>query len=63
MTWNGKNPNVIVIDKTYETGITLNKKIMKNYESVLERTKGIEKWFISIKPAKSIELVNMELLV
>lgn len=63
MTWNGKNPNVMVIDKKYETGITLNKKIMKGYESALERAKGIEKWFISIKPSKSIELVNMELLV
>lgn len=62
MAWKGKNPNVIVIDKIYETGMKLNKKVMKCYESVLERTKGIEKWFISIKPTKSMELVNMEFL-
>lgn len=62
MTRNGKNPNVTVIDKIYETGISLTKKAMKRYESVLERADGIGKWFIKIKPEKCRELVNVELL-
>ena len=63
MTWNGKNPNVTTIDKVYETGVTLNKKLMKAYESVIERADGIKKWFVSIKPDKCREIVNVELLI
>lgn len=63
MTWKGKNPNVTTIDKVYETGIKLNKKIMKAYESVLERADGIKKWFVTIKPDKCKEIVNVALLI
>ena len=63
MTWNGKNPNVTTIDKVYETGVTLNKKLMKAYESVIERADGIKKWFVSIKPDKCKKIVNVELLL
>jgi len=63
MTWKGENPNVTTIDEVYETGIKLNKKIMKVYESVIERADGIKKWFVSIKPDKCKKIVNLELLL
>lgn len=63
MTRNGKNPEVTVVDKIYETGIRLSKKAMRPYESIIERAVGIEKWFIKIKAEKCRELVNVEVLI
>jgi hypothetical protein len=62
MTRNGKNPNVTISNKVYETGIKLNKKTMKLYESALERADVIGKWFVSIKPEKAKEVVKLALL-
>lgn len=62
MTRNGKNPNVTISDKIYETGIKLKKKTMKLYESALERADKIGKWFVSIKPEKAKKVVKLALL-
>jgi hypothetical protein len=63
MTWKGKNPEVKYIDKIYETGIKVNKHIMKLYESVLERMTGIEKWYLEINPHRCKEVFDMEIKV
>ena len=52
MTWKGKNPFVKIIEGIYETGQKVGKDLMKKYEYMLERKKGIEKWFIKINPKK-----------
>lgn len=48
MMWNGKNPVVKVMDKVYKTGIKVTKEIMKIYETLIERLRGLEKWFVKI---------------
>ncbi len=50
MTWKGKKPIVKLVDKVYQTGVSLEKKVMANYEKVLERLEGLEKYFVKIRP-------------
>ena len=57
VTWNGKNPDVEVIEKKYFTGKKVKNKIMKIYESALKRKNQIEKWFVILKPEKCREVV------
>ncbi|MBW9159193.1 ISAzo13 family transposase [Clostridium tagluense] len=52
MTWNEKNPFVTLNESVYETGKKVEKNVMNIYETVLYRTKGIEKWFVTILPQK-----------
>lgn len=48
MTWNGGHPVVTVIPKVYLTGVTLSKKVMRNYEQTICRMPGLEPWFVWI---------------
>ncbi len=48
MTWNGKHPIVKIVKGIYKTGAKLTKKAMREYESLLLRQKGLEKWFVTI---------------
>ena len=48
MTWSGIHPVVKLIDNHYDTGVTLTKKIMATYESMLKRLPGLEKYFVDI---------------
>ena len=50
MQWAGKNPCVKVINKVYEKGVKVADKIMKKLNEGFTRKKGIEKWFVIIKP-------------
>lgn len=52
MTWKEENPSVTLTEKAYETGVKVGKEIMKQYEKVMERAPGIEKWFVTIDPDK-----------
>ena len=52
MRWSGIAPNVYSLDKEYERGVRLTKKEFEPYEQRLKRTKGIEKWSVSIEPKK-----------
>lgn len=52
MTWKGKNPCVTLVEEIYETGKKVEKKIMEEYEKMIDRAKGIEKWFVEINPQK-----------
>ena len=48
MTWNGIRPVVKLIDTHYHTGITLSKKVMAIYESMIKRLPELEKYFVDI---------------
>ena len=50
MTWKRLHPTVQLIRKTYETGIKLSKKAMKDVEARLCRTPDLAPWFIDICP-------------
>ena len=50
MTYRGIEPTVRMVTKIYRKGITVAKKIMRNIEGRLERTEGLEPWFIKIVP-------------
>lgn len=50
MKWNGKNPVVNLFTDIYETGVKLSKKTMSIYEGLINRMKGLEKWFVDIIP-------------
>jgi len=48
MTYNGNNPLIKFVKKTYETGIKLTQKAMERLETMIERLPGIEKWSVEI---------------
>ncbi len=50
MTWNGCQPVVKLVEKTYHTGVSLTKKAMDKLEERFERLSGLEKWFVRIEP-------------
>lgn len=50
MTYRQLNPTVRKITKTYQKGISLAKSAMQDIEARLERTEGLEPWFIKIAP-------------
>jgi hypothetical protein len=51
MTWNKKNPSVKLIDKVYDLGVKLTRRIMKKYEKVIDRLSNLEDWFVTILPS------------
>ena len=57
MTWNEKQPTVKLVEKTYELGQKLTPKVMKIYESVIDRLEGLEDWFVTILPNAFSKLV------
>lgn len=48
MTWNGRNPIVNLITKTYKKGVSLTKAAMNKIEDKILRISGIEKWAVDI---------------
>ncbi len=48
MTWNGCNPVVNLITKSYEKGVRLTKSAMNEIEEAIHRIRGIEKWAVDI---------------
>lgn len=54
MTYRGIQPTVRQVKKTYHKGISVAKKLMQDIEERLERTEGLEAWFITIKPQLQI---------
>ena len=53
MTWNGKHPLVQLITRSYQKGVRLSAKEMKELEKQIERLPGLEKWFVDIPPGTS----------
>jgi len=54
MTYRGIKPRVQFIRKVYKTGVRLTKNAMKVVEAKMNRLNGLEKWFITIKPAQAL---------
>ena len=50
MTYKGIQPVVEWVETVYETGVRLTKKVMQQYEVMIERLPGLEKWFVDIPP-------------
>lgn len=50
MKWNGNHPIVKLVEKSYQTGVSLTQKAMAQIEKRLERLEGLEKWFVKISP-------------
>ncbi len=50
MTWKGSHPIIALNEKTYERGIKLSQKEMKELEKRLERNPKLPKWEIFIRP-------------
>lgn len=48
MTYNGKNPEVKLVDGMYEKGIKLTQKTMQKIETMIDRLPGIGKWAVDI---------------
>ena len=63
MTWKGKNPWVTFTEKLYESGEKVTKKVMELYETGIERAKGLEKWFVTLKPERCKKALDMEIKV
>ena len=50
MTYNGKIPVVKLVEKLYETGVTVGKKAMEKYNEFVERMPSLKKWSMVISP-------------
>lgn len=48
MTWNGKHPQVRVVETTYATGVRLKPEEMRALEAQVLRLPSLEKWFVEI---------------
>ncbi|HZK55843.1 MAG TPA: ISAzo13 family transposase [Desulfosporosinus sp.] len=63
MTWKGEKPLITYSDKLYETGIKVEKKVMKLYETAIKRAYGIESWFVTLYPKKCKIVLEEEIEV
>ena len=54
MTYRQLKPTVRKVTKAYQKGISVAKSAMQNIEARLERTEGLEHWFIKIVPQPQI---------
>ena len=53
MTWEGKHPEVVLIETPYSKGVRVGKKEMEELESRVVRLPSLEKWFVEI-PSGSV---------
>jgi hypothetical protein len=51
MTWKGKHPVVVLVNKVYDKGVKLTKKAMAAYEKLIKRMPGLENYFVEIRPS------------
>ena len=50
MSFKGKNPDVYLVEKTYEKGVVVGKKELKNLEPFWKRSEELPKWDVTILP-------------
>lgn len=60
LTWKGRHPFVSVSEQVYKTGKKLSKTEMDELESRLDRDEAIGKWFVTIRPDRCKDIVQME---
>lgn len=53
MTWHQKHPVVTLVPKVYYKGITLTQKAMASLEHRFQRLRGLEKYFVRIRPMQT----------
>jgi len=56
MTWHGVQPLVKLVEKIYETGVSLTQKEMAKLEERFERLPDLGKWFVKIAPLPEMPL-------
>ena len=54
MTWEGKHPEVDLIETAYSKGVRLSPKEMEEVESQVVRLPSLEKWFVEISGGTSV---------
>ena len=54
MTWKGIHPVVKIIEKIYQKGVKVSKEVMEHLNQGFERLKGLEKWFVTVRPQQEI---------
>ena len=57
MTYAGKHPHVYQVQQTYSKGVRRSKDEMKSLEQRMVRLEGLPKWFVTIAPPKSDEII------
>lgn len=50
VSWHQQHPVVSFVDRVYQKGVRLAKKVMDSLEQRFERLPGLEKYFVSIRP-------------
>lgn len=50
MKWKGRNPVVKIVEEIYKKGVKISKKAMNILDSGFERLKGLERWFVIVRP-------------
>ncbi len=50
MTYNGNHPHVQKVEEVYNTGVRLSRRELDELEQFVQRTEGLEKWFVIIPP-------------
>jgi hypothetical protein len=56
MTWEGKHPEVYLIEAAYSKGVRLSPKEMEEVESQVVRLPSLERWFVEISGGTSADL-------
>jgi hypothetical protein len=55
MTWEGKHPEVVLIETTYSKGVRVGPKEMEELESQVVRLPSLEKWFVEISSGSGVD--------
>jgi hypothetical protein len=57
MTYNGKHPRVHRVGQEYAKGVARTATQMRRLETLVERTPGLEKWFVMILPPSPDQVI------
>jgi transposase len=55
MTWEGKHPEVVLIETAYSKGVRVGPKEMEELESQVVRLPTLEKWFVEIPGRSAVD--------
>jgi hypothetical protein len=55
MTWEGKHPEVVLIEAPYSKGVRVGPKEMEELESQVVRLPSLEKWFVEIPSGAAVD--------
>ena len=55
MTWEGKHPEVVLVETPYSKGVRVGPKEMEELESQVVRLPSLEKWFVAIPSGPAVD--------